>query len=93
MQDHFTKGAAATFGIEEAHVTKDQRRLFKEAYMHCLVDRAAEPELVEDRAPQLYEAYAEKAGWKSVITGAPLPPWEDVPPAVRECWLAAAGVP
>lgn len=38
----------------------------------------------------LYEGYCEKAGWKSVITGAPLPQWADCSKDVKDCWWAAA---
>lgn len=38
----------------------------------------------------LYEAYCNKAGWKSQITGADLPEWGKLPQNVKDCWWAAA---
>lgn len=48
-------------------------------------------------AEKLYNAYCESTGWKSAVTGAPLPPWCDLVAdesrkAVVEGWLAAAKV-
>ena len=37
-----------------------------------------------------YEAYCNKAGWKSLATGAPLPQWSALPDAIRDAWEAAA---
>jgi hypothetical protein len=37
----------------------------------------------------LYEAYCESAEWKSAITGAALPQWENAPEAVKKHWGAA----
>lgn len=45
---------------------------------------------MEKLAKHLYEAYCEHTGWKSAVTGHPLPKWDDVAPAVREAWHAAA---
>ena len=36
-----------------------------------------------------YEAYCGK-GWKSLISGAPLPQWEEVRPDIQAAWDAAA---
>ena len=38
----------------------------------------------------LYEAYCEKAEWKSAVTGAPLPQWTDCSRSVKDCWWAVA---
>jgi len=38
----------------------------------------------------LYEAYCEKAEWKSAVTGAPLPQWTDCSGPVKDCWWAVA---
>lgn len=38
----------------------------------------------------LYEAYCEEAGWKSAVTGAPLPQYDQCPDAVKRCWRATA---
>lgn len=37
-----------------------------------------------------YEAYCEKAGGKSLVSGAPLPVWEAQAPAIQEAWEAGA---
>lgn len=37
-----------------------------------------------------YEAYCELTGWKSAVTGAPLPKWIETPQVVREAWVCAA---
>lgn len=43
------------------------------------------------RSGQLaYEAYCEYTGWKSLISGAPLPKWEDVKPEIKASWKASA---
>lgn len=38
----------------------------------------------------LYEAYCERAEWKSAVTGASLPQWEACSDLVKDCWWAAA---
>lgn len=35
-----------------------------------------------------YNGYCERAGWKSLVTGDPLPPFEDLPLVIREAWEA-----
>jgi hypothetical protein len=37
-----------------------------------------------------YEAYAEFTGGRSLVTGADLPTWPDLPEAIRLAWTAAA---
>lgn len=37
-----------------------------------------------------YEAYAGHTGWKSAVTGVPLPPYEKQAPLIAEAWKAAA---
>lgn len=37
-----------------------------------------------------YEAYAEKAGGLSLISGATLPAWDDLNGSIQEAWTAAA---
>ena len=37
-----------------------------------------------------YEAYCESTGWKSAITGADLPAFQDTPQSVQTGWIAAA---
>ena len=37
-----------------------------------------------------YEAYFEKSGGKSLISGQSLPGWDDQAPAIQEAWEAAA---
>jgi len=38
----------------------------------------------------LYEAYCESTGWKSAVTGAVLPQYDQCPPAVVAGWRAVA---
>lgn len=38
----------------------------------------------------LYEAYCESTGWKSAVTGSPLPHYHQCPPAVVLGWQAVA---
>lgn len=40
-------------------------------------------------AETAYQAYGEQAGWKN-YQGNPMPTWNDLPEAIRLCWLAAA---
>ncbi len=37
-----------------------------------------------------YEGYCQRTGWKSLISGADLPPFEQLPAAIKEAWEAAA---
>lgn len=37
-----------------------------------------------------YEAYAESTGWKSAISGAPLPTWDAQADVIKTAWEAAA---
>jgi hypothetical protein len=37
-----------------------------------------------------YYGYRENAGRKSLVTGAELPRWEDLPPEIQRAWIAAA---
>lgn len=37
-----------------------------------------------------YEAYSVSAGGKSLVTGDPLPAWDELPAPVRAAWIAAA---
>lgn len=37
-----------------------------------------------------YEAYCNYTGWKSAVTGAPLPPWSNLPGGVANAWFATA---
>ena len=37
-----------------------------------------------------YEAYRQHAGGVSLISGAPIPPFEDLDPRVKAAWAAAA---
>jgi hypothetical protein len=36
-----------------------------------------------------YEAYCTHTGWKSLISGQQLPPWDKLDPKIREAWEAA----
>lgn len=36
-----------------------------------------------------YEAYCNHTGWKSAISGAPLPQWKDVKPDIKAAWESA----
>lgn len=52
---------------------------------------ADDPEEWEiDRGEVAYEAYREAAGGKPLATGAPLPPYEELPRVIRDCWIATA---
>lgn len=42
-----------------------------------------------DLARQLYEAYGDRVGWRSV-TGAQMPAWGDLPERIRDAWGASA---
>lgn len=48
------------------------------------------PELHPRYGALAYMAYRENAGRKSLVTGAELPRWEDLPPEIQRAWLAAA---
>lgn len=41
-------------------------------------------------AQAAYQAYSEGAGGRSLVSGQPLPTWQDVKPEVKEAWRAAA---
>jgi hypothetical protein len=37
-----------------------------------------------------YDAYARKAGGRSLVSGDRLPPWDDLDQKIKDAWLAAA---
>ena len=37
-----------------------------------------------------YEAYCESTGWKSLISGDQLPPFDKLKPTIQEAWRMAA---
>ena len=37
-----------------------------------------------------YEGYCKESGNKSLISGAPLPPWQDLDPKIKAAWEAGA---
>jgi hypothetical protein len=37
-----------------------------------------------------YEAYANKAGGRSLVSGDNLPPWDNLPESIQEAWEAGA---
>lgn len=37
-----------------------------------------------------YEAYCTHSGYKSLVSGTPLPAWTDMDRTIQECWQAAA---
>lgn len=37
-----------------------------------------------------YEAYCCKTGWKSLVSGAQLPSWDELKQEIRDAWEAAA---
>lgn len=37
-----------------------------------------------------YMAYRQHAGRRSLVTGAELPRWENLPPEIQQAWIAAA---
>ena len=37
-----------------------------------------------------YQAYSEASGGKSLVSGAALPQWDDVPAMIQTAWIAAA---
>lgn len=51
---------------------------------------AARQNLEDLRAKALYDAYCERTGYRSAVTGDPLPTFEKLPEAVRDAWGAAA---
>jgi hypothetical protein len=44
---------------------------------------------VIDLGQVAYEAYCEKTGGRSAVTGEPLPTWEDQAPEIRAAWTTA----
>jgi hypothetical protein len=45
----------------------------------------------ESRARIAYTAYGRKTGFKNFL-GNPMPTFDELPPQIREAWIAAAGV-
>lgn len=37
-----------------------------------------------------YEAYCESTEWRSLVTKAPLPQWNNVKPEIQNAWIKAA---
>lgn len=45
---------------------------------------------INELARKAYEAYCESTNWKSAITGAALPPFDNCPGGVKKGWIAVA---
>ena len=43
-----------------------------------------------ETAQVLYEAYCAATDWKSLVSGAPLPQWVDMPREIQDAWRAVA---
>jgi hypothetical protein len=41
-------------------------------------------------AKELYVAYCDHTGWKSLASGAELPAWHFVKPEIKQAWMAVA---
>ena len=41
-------------------------------------------------AKTMYDAYCRQTGYKSAVTGADLPVWENVKPEIAAAWMASA---
>jgi hypothetical protein len=50
----------------------------------------AEGEKMMRAARAGYEAYAKRSGWKSLVTGDPLPQWRDLGGPIANGWYEAA---
>jgi hypothetical protein len=66
--------------------------IYREVFAWCVPVMLTPEMALEQKARKLYEAYCAAAGWKSAVSGAPLPQWADCSEAVKKCWLAAAEV-
>lgn len=51
---------------------------------------AAEELTMVDLGRVAYEAYCGNTGWKSLVSGAALPQWDDLKPEIRAAWEVAA---
>lgn len=47
-------------------------------------------ELNRTDGQRAYEAYCSHTGWKSLVSGAPLPKWSDLDLRIKDAWEAAA---
>ena len=58
-----------------------------------MIDPASiEVETFESKiARKAYEAYCNSSGWKSLVSGAVLPPWSGLSEDIRKAWAAASG--
>ncbi len=45
--------------------------------------------MLDRLAQRAYEAYADNTQWKSVATGATLPPWEQLSETIQAAWKAS----
>ncbi|MBN8220696.1 MAG: hypothetical protein J0L53_07210 [Spirochaetes bacterium] len=45
---------------------------------------------MENLAKELYTAYCEHTGFKSLATGQDLPNWENLPETIKAAWQASA---
>lgn len=43
---------------------------------------------MNDQAKMAYEAYCNHTDWKSLVSGQPLPQWQDVRPEIKVAWEA-----
>jgi hypothetical protein len=47
-------------------------------------------DLRESYGRRAYKAYSWSAGGVSLVSGDPLPPWDELPPEIQRAWVAAA---
>lgn len=49
------------------------------------------PVMTDDEAGRIaYTAYCNTVGWKSAVSGDPLPQWDDQADVIKQAWIAAA---
>jgi len=81
---HFINGNPQRVALTASGET-EARKILKE-------ESKTQPDKIMEKTPgQLaYEAYCETTGWKSAISGAPLPQWSEVKPEIVKGWENAA---
>lgn len=75
MTEHHV-GTLTLSGIGNADAPQDETQIFQDP----------EPDL----GRHAYEAYCSATGWKSAVSGVPLPYWEQQTDQIRGAWTQAA---
>ena len=58
--------------------------------LHARLESVHQADYAVNLGKEAYERYCTHTGWKSLATGARLPPWTELKPEIREAWMVTA---